>query len=254
MLGHLLFGAESHAPRGIMRARFSREDFSRSPLGALTFTSEQGEQMRAEVSTRNGIQQADALHGMSAMTLRVYDYVRKNPSALLAAEGEATRILAQAGVNARWTDCPTSPAELTSYRNCQPPWQVNDYVMEVIPESMVASLGRSQDAFGTTPECSVGPYCTAIVFYDRARTTANGQTAAAPVLLGRAMAHEIGHLLLGANSHFPSGIMRASWSARELRVNAGPAMLFTEEQSRRMKTYLTNRVQSSQAQAAEPGR
>jgi hypothetical protein len=237
-----------------MRARFSREDFTRSPVGTFTFTPQQGAQMRAEVSTRNGIQQAHALHVMATVTLRVYDYARENPSALLAAEGEATRILAQAGVNARWTDCPTSPAELKSYPNCQPHWQVNDYVLDVIPESMVASLGRSQEAFGTTPECSVGPYCTAIVFYDRARTMANGQTAAAPVLLGRAMAHEIGHLLLGANSHSPSGIMSASWSARELRLNAGPAMLFTEEQSRQMKTHLIKRVKSSQAQAAELGR
>lgn len=51
-LGHLLLGEGSHAPRGVMRARFSREDFSRAPLGAFTFTSEQGEQMRAEVGKR----------------------------------------------------------------------------------------------------------------------------------------------------------------------------------------------------------
>jgi hypothetical protein len=106
---------------------------------------------------------------MAAITLRVYDYVRENRSALLAAEGEATRILAQAGVSARWTDCPTSPAESNSYPNCRQPWQVNDYVLEVIPESMVVILGRSQDAFGTTPECSVGPCCTAIVFHDSGR-------------------------------------------------------------------------------------
>jgi hypothetical protein len=51
-LGHLLLGAESHAPRGVMRARFSREDFARAPLGAFTFTTEQGQQMRAEAGRR----------------------------------------------------------------------------------------------------------------------------------------------------------------------------------------------------------
>jgi hypothetical protein len=187
---------------------------------------------------------------LSAIILRVYDYARENPSALLAAEGEATRILAQAGVNARWTDCPTSP-EFNGYLDCRQPWQVNDYVLEVIPESMVARLGKTGEAMGSTPACFTGPYCTAIVFYDRARAMVNGQTVVAPVLLGRAMAHEIGHLLLGANSHSPSGIMRASWSSSDLRRIVGPAMLFTEEQSRQMRTHLTKRAQSSQAQAAE---
>ena len=51
-LGHLLLGEGSHAPTGVMRARFSREDFSRFPLGAFTFTAAQGEQMRAEVGRR----------------------------------------------------------------------------------------------------------------------------------------------------------------------------------------------------------
>lgn len=51
-IGHLLLGPESHSPGGIMRARFSREDFARAPLGAFTFTTEQGEQMRAEVAKR----------------------------------------------------------------------------------------------------------------------------------------------------------------------------------------------------------
>ena len=45
------------------------------------------------------------------LTLRVYNYAHENRSTLLAAETEATRILAQAGVNSRWTDCPTSRGE-----------------------------------------------------------------------------------------------------------------------------------------------
>jgi len=36
-------------------------------------------------------------------------------------------------------------------------------------------------------------------------------------LLGRAVAHEIGHLLMGTNQHSASGIMRARWSRCDLR-------------------------------------
>ena len=35
-------------------------------------------------------------------------------------------------------------------------------------------------------------------------------------LVGRVAAHEIGHLLLGRNSHSPHGLMRAGWNVKEL--------------------------------------
>jgi hypothetical protein len=36
-------------------------------------------------------------------------------------------------------------------------------------------------------------------------------------LLGRAIAHELGHLLLGTTSHEREGLMRAYWLADEVR-------------------------------------
>jgi hypothetical protein len=63
------------------------------------------------------------------------------------------------------------------------------------------------------------------------------------------MAHEIGHMFLGTNSHSSTGIMRANWSEREFGPDAGPELLFTAEQSRRMKSRLTEHAQTWQAQA-----
>ncbi|HMD86359.1 MAG TPA: hypothetical protein VKO18_16850 [Terriglobia bacterium] len=58
-IGHLL--SQSHSDRGIMRPSWNREDFGVSPQGAFKFTPEQAQQIRAEVSTRNRMQQANAL-------------------------------------------------------------------------------------------------------------------------------------------------------------------------------------------------
>jgi hypothetical protein len=192
---------------------------------------------------------SDTPKGTMAMTLKVRDYSHLNRSILLGAEQEATGILAQAGVSARWTDCPTSPGDLASFPNCQPPWQVNDYVMNVMPDSMAALLGKSDDALGLATECGMGPSCTASVFFDRVSKLAGGDRAPAQVLLGRAMAHEIGHLLLGANSHSPTGIMRGHWAPREFRLDARLDLLFTTGQSRRMRSRLAEREQLSQVQS-----
>jgi len=190
------------------------------------------------------------------ITLRVYDYVHVTRPTLLAAKSEATVILARAGVEARWVDCPTSQAQMDSYTDCQSAWQATDYVLRVLPNTMVDSRAKWQEALGSTPECRGVATCTSSVFYDRVAALAQGASATLPVLLGRAMAHEIGHLLLGANSHSRTGIMRAFWSGRDLSLDGRPYLLFTPEQSRQMKARLAERAQAWQPQgeAAALGR
>src|ERR1017187_9656336 len=83
-----------------------------------------------------------------AITLLVYDYAHVNRSVLLAAEGKATGILAQAGVEADWVDCPTSLGTLDNYPNCPLAWQENDLVMRVMPKAMVDLQTKTPDTLG----------------------------------------------------------------------------------------------------------
>jgi hypothetical protein len=177
-----------------------------------------------------------------AITLRVYDYARVNRPAMLAAEGEATRILADAGVNALWVDCPTSHNDWDNYPNCHSPWQASDYILRILPNAMAGLQEKSRDALGDALNCDQGLSCTASVFYDRVRGLAGGASAPAAVLLGRVMAHEIGHLLLGTNAHSRRGIMQAFWSDRELSWEASHDLLFTVEQSRLLKRRLARQA------------
>jgi hypothetical protein len=57
-------------------------------------------------------------------------------------------------------------------------------------------------------------------------------------ILGHVMVHEIGHLLLGTNSHSASGIMRAQWRNAELLSAGKGALVFAPAQSRRMRQRL----------------
>ncbi len=191
----------------------------------------------------------DAEKSAWAITLIVYDYAHLNRSSMLAAEGEATRIFARAGVDARWVDCPTAHADQDNFPNCQSEWQANNYILRVMPTAMVATLGESQDSLGCTLVCNTGEGVMASVFYNRINELSGGPHAPVPVLLGRAMAHEIGHLLLGPNAHSRTGIMRAQWSDHDFTMEARIELFFTAEQSRRMKTRLAEQAQTWQAQA-----
>jgi hypothetical protein len=53
-----------------------------------------------------------------------------------------------------------------------------------------------------------------------------------PIILGCAIAHEVGHLLLGSNSHSGSGIMQRRWERKEMRHAMTGTLLFTPEQAK----------------------
>jgi hypothetical protein len=184
-----------------------------------------------------------------AITLRVYDYAHVNRSELLAAEDRATGILALAGVEAHWVDCPTSQGTLDNYPNCPLAWQENDLVMRVMPKAMVDIQTKAPDTLGSAIGCDSGPCSLAGVYSDRILSLSSGARAPAPILMGSVMAHEIGHMLLGPNAHSRTGIMRAFWADPDLSTAAGPELLFTPEQSRRMNARLAEQAHTWQTQA-----
>jgi hypothetical protein len=68
-------------------------------------------------------------------------------------------------------------------------------------------------ARGGTPPVFTTVYC------DRTKSVARAAGVDERRVLGYAIAHELGHLLLDTPGHSASGLMRAWWSAAELRRN-----------------------------------
>jgi hypothetical protein len=183
------------------------------------------------------------------ITLRVYNYVQAKDAALRQAEIDASAILSTGGVEARWVDCPTSHAVLKDFPNCQSPEKVTDYAVSILPATMAERLEHSEDALGSANESASG-FGRAQIFYDKIHMTAGGDTAPFSVLLGRVMAHEIGHLLLGDNMHSRTGIMQAAWANRELGMMAGTEMTFTEKQWHRIEARLAAEQRDANAPMA----
>ena len=74
----------------------------------------------------------------------------------------------------------------------------------------------------------------ASIFCDRI-ATAPGAPTYFPIPLGDVIAHEVGHLLLGADSHSRSGIMRAYTNVHALHLQG-----FDKRQARIIRTMLSN--------------
>ena len=62
-------------------------------------------------------------------------------------------------------------------------------------------------------------------------------------MLAYCIAHEIGHLLLPAGSHSPTGIMRARWRSTDFTLIATGRLLFTREEAKLIKDEALRRAQ-----------
>jgi hypothetical protein len=67
------------------------------------------------------------------------------------------------------------------------------------------------------------------VFYDRVMHASTLWGLFSVEVLGDAIAHEMGHLLLGAG-HSSQGIMKADWTSSDLRLASRGALRFSSEQ------------------------
>lgn len=186
----------------------------------------------------------------STIMLRVYDYSQVGPKELQAAEEEAARILAQAGVIAHWTDCPTKHADVERYPGCTGAASGTEYTLLLLSSSMTAVQEKSQDALGNASDCEHGN-CIARVYYDRITKLAGGNSAPSYVLAGRVMAREVGQLLIGVTYRSRSGIMSASWTHQQLGLLANPEILFSSAEASAIKARLAEREQAAATRLAQ---
>jgi hypothetical protein len=151
---------------------------------------------------------------------------------LAAAEEDAQRVFRQAGVETVWVTCLPKPEKADS-DGCYAV-DASHLMLKILPRA-IAAQGRDRgDVLGAAIVDGRGVGFYAYVFYDHVQRLAE-ERKLGHALLGDVLAHEVGHLLLGSNSHAVSGIMSAHWYGEEVRRISEAAMFFAPSQSRMMR-------------------
>src|SRR5580693_5762083 len=182
------------------------------------------------------------------VSISVHDYAGVSAPLLAAAEDQAREIFRRAGLETVWLNC-SPKLEKHEPESCYFA-DATHLTLKISPHAMNAQVRDRIDVLGTSYPDEKGAGYFAYVFYDRVRELAERRTLGHG-LLADVMAHEIGHLLLGSNSHSRSGIMCGRWEAEQLRSVAEGLMSFAPSESRLMRERLRAR-QSAQAKLA-PG-
>ena len=133
-------------------------------------------------------------------------------SAAVLAEGEARRILADAGIAVDWR------AGAPKYRG--PAKVIEVFVRRAVPSDFRAgSLGFTRLDSEAVAHVEV--------FYDRIHSCAP-PSAVAPIL-AHVLVHEITHVLEGVARHSASGMMKAHWDAEDFKRMPHASLEFTAE-------------------------
>ena len=172
----------------------------------------------------------------ATVVIRTYNYAAVSPGQLAGAKTEAEHIFRRAGIAIEWIDCRV-PRDASGAPCTDPLLAGRDLMLRLVERAAgdgerVVVLGESM----LDREQRGGALMTIDLFPVRA--TAARTSAAAPTLLGRAIAHEIGHLLLRSGDHPRSGLMRALWSADELRGLKPAHWGFSAREAARMRQTL----------------
>jgi len=174
--------------------------------------------------------------------VRVNNYTQASPAILAGAEREAGRILGDAGLRTVWLDCPAGNSRVDSPDPCRQPLEAADIALRVLSQSTQNKFQDTLFGFAVVP-------VLASVYYDDAMRLArsDGAEFEIPIILGCVIAHEVGHLLLGSNSHADSGVMQGHWGRGQIRRAMTGTLLFTQEQARliRAETQKRMRLQTS---------
>ena len=134
----------------------------------------------------------------------------------------------RAGVTVQWL--PTAVGEVSD----------STLTIAVVPAASEAPFAAGEDSMGVARNLEGARGNLAYVFFDRVRDFGQRGRVDTFVVLGFAIAHELGHLLLPVNSHSADGIMRARWDPKIIS-RAGGFLSFAPDQARLLRLRVAGR-------------
>ena len=169
------------------------------------------------------------------LAISVFNDAQVPPGVLQAARTRAEMVLHDAGIALTWLDCGT-PGNWVQDIGCR------DIAFPSHLSVRLARNGRYRtgEVFGESflDDKGVGNYAS--VYVEPLEASKALDVVKEGDLLGYIVVHELGHLLLGLDSHSAEGVMRGKWDFATLQQAAHGTLVFSVSEAERMRArYLS---------------
>ena len=170
---------------------------------------------------------------MPRVIVRVYEAAGLSPELQATALAVAGRTLASASADVAWKRCdPRTPGP-----DCAEPPQ-GELVLRIV-RSTAERYEKQLPLGNALVDTGSGAAVLATVYFDRVVLVAQGAKMHIATLLGYAVAHEVGHLLLASSAHNTEGLMRPTWRNDELVNSRAADWTFTDQETAAIRVRLT---------------
>jgi hypothetical protein len=166
----------------------------------------------------------------ASLVVRIYNNYGVPADDLLAARTQVDAIFSEARIDLSWLECWQREGEpVKAPPTCRQPLGADELTLRL--QAPNQSEGKRFVSMGfSLVNLEAGAPFLATIFVDLVTSISRSAAVDFRLLLGRAIAHEIGHLLLNTNRHAHHGIMRADWSRAELSRNNPADWRFVEDE------------------------
>ena len=166
------------------------------------------------------------------------DFAGVPAGVLSGAKAEVARIFSMAHVGIEWLDCFSTLDEAREPNPC--PGRPGTIVLRVVldPSGFI-----DKRALGYSILSEQGSFYATVSYTRVQQLMANLESAASlKQVLGHAMAHELGHILLGHGSHSETGLMQGNWDASQLNDASMGRLNFSRDQAWRIRDAVARRA------------
>jgi len=180
------------------------------------------------------------------LSIHVYNLAEAPAQTLDGGTKVAAEILSLAGVDAAWVpgrpDAEEAQLSDQHIRSAVQERPARDFLVVRVIRADANRLLPGALGYAL-PDANFGVHAT--IFYDRVERLNAPFYVSVATILGCALAHEIGHVLLGSGEHSSAGIMKARWGKADFVAAAMGRFLFTASQGAAIRAGLPARSPSA---------
>jgi hypothetical protein len=185
-------------------------------------------------------------------SVQINNYAGIDSNTLVDAEKFASAIFRKSGVGTRWITALGPSGEKLEEISGPESIILTNLRVSVLPRVMADRFGMRDKVLGLAPGSGANRQ-QIYVFYSKVEALAQSPESrffAGPhyfqvtkaLILGHAISHEIGHLLLNLEIHTATGIMRGNWTMNDLLDAASGRLVFSTQQDEVIRTEVARRM------------
>jgi len=164
----------------------------------------------------------------------LFDFVSVPEKTQIQAQDKVAGIFHKAGVEMEWAACSTGEGQLALFPDCTGYKEATSVLLRILPT--VRKKAKADVAGESMLSARI-----VNVFWDHTQEESARLNVPLPDMLAEIVAHEVGHVFLGPNSHALSGIMAAKWKPRDLIAISQGGFGFTPRQGELIQAEVRRR-------------